>query len=1327
MTTANADSRWQFWIDRGGTFTDIVAHRPDGTVIVRKLLSENPERYQDAAIQGIREILELTPEAPIPAAQIAAVKMGTTVATNALLERKGDRTLLLITQGFHDALRIGYQNRPNIFARHIVLPEMLYEQVVEVEERYSAQGEELIPVNLETARIGLQAAYEEGIRACAIVFMHGYRYSDHEQQVAAIAHEIGFTQISVSHQISPLMKLISRGDTTVVDAYLSPILRRYVEQVSQELDDQRGTRDGERRTGDRYSTPHIPHPTPQLMFMQSNGGLTHARSFQGKDSILSGPAGGIVGAVQTSKIAGLEKIISFDMGGTSTDVAHYAGEYERAFETEVAGVRLRAPMMSIHTVAAGGGSLLYFDGTRYRVGPESAGANPGPACYRKGGPLAVTDCNVMLGKLQPAFFPKVFGPDGTLPLDAEIVQQKFAELAAEIQTTTGNERRLEQVAQGFLAIAVEKMASAIKKISVQRGYDISAYTLCCFGGAGGQHACLIADALGMKQVFLHPFAGVLSAYGMGLADVRVLREQAVEATLSDSLLERLKVLFSPLVVAAKAELESQGVPDTQIQTLQKIHLRYQGTDSALMINFGTDSDVATQAAIVARFEQEHRQRYGFIYERRELMVEAISVELVGLINSLEEPVITAQRSSPLIPTTTVPTYVADIWQETPVYLREHLLPGDRIAGPALIIEPTSTNVIEPGWQAELTERNHLILKKDKKGIKDKGLRIKDKGLRIKDKGLRIKDKGLRIKDKGLRIKDKGLRIKDKEETLAFSLHPSSFPPAPDPVLLEIFNHLFMAIAEQMGFTLQNTSYSVNIKERLDFSCALFDQQGQLVANAPHIPVHLGSMSESVQALIAACNGRFKPGDVYVLNNPYNGGTHLPDVTVITPVFLAGGGFAKSEATSQESEPIQQSTFKAQTASHTPHTLHPTPLFYVASRGHHADIGGITPGSMPPNSTTIAQEGVLIDNFQLVDQGHLREQELLELLTTGEYPVRNPDQNLADLKAQIAANEKGVQELHKMVEQFGLDVVQAYMQHVQDNAEESVRRVIEVLQNGHFTYAMDDGSQIGVTVTIDRGDRTAKIDFSGTSPQQPNNFNAPVAVCKAAVLYVFRSLVEDDIPLNAGCLKPLEIVIPEGCMLNPRSPAAIVAGNVETSQTITDALYGALGVMAASQGTMNNFTFGNQSYQYYETICGGSGAGSTFAGTDAVQTHMTNSRLTDPEVLEWRFPVLLKTFAIRPHSGGKGQQPGGNGVIRQVQFREPMTAAILSGHRLVSPFGLAGGEPGAVGHNRVERVDGSIEPLGSQAEVAMQPGDTFVIETPGGGGYGSTSGICAEAG
>lgn len=1235
------DTRWQFWIDRGGTFTDIVAQRPDGSLVIHKLLSDNPERYQDAAIQGIRELLGLQPGEPIPADQIAAVKMGTTVATNALLERKGDRTVLLITQGFADALRIGYQNRPNIFAREILLPEMLYEQVIEVKERYSAQGKELVAISPEEkARLtaALQQLYDTGMRACAIALMHGYRYPQHEQQVAAIAQEIGFTQISISHQVSPLMKLISRGDTTVVDAYLSPILRRYVDQVA----------------GQFLAVPSFGETaanstaalTPRLMFMQSNGGLTDAHLFQGKDSILSGPAGGIVGAVQTSRMAGLEKIITFDMGGTSTDVAHYNGEYERVFETEVAGVRLRAPMMSIHTVAAGGGSVLTFDGARYRVGPESAGANPGPVCYRKGGPLTVTDCNVMLGRLQPEFFPKVFGQSGNLPLEVAVVQQRFQQLAAEIQAVTGDTRTPEQVAQGFLAIAVEKMANAIKKISVQRGYDVSEYTLCCFGGAGGQHACAIADALGMTQVFLHPYAGVLSAYGMGLADTRVLREKAVEAELAPALLWELEQVVSSLTADGKAELLRQEIPAAQIQAFPKAHLRYQGTDAALLVNF------ASIEQMTAEFERVHQQRYGFIAPNKPLLVEAVSVELVGATAALDEPILATTRMADLAPVATVPLYAAGSWQFTPVFQRADLVPGDRISGPALISEPTGTNVIEPGWQAVLTQRNHLIVQK----------------------------------------------IATVPRTQPSILSAQK----PDPVLLEIFNNLFMAIAEQMGFTLQNTSYSVNIKERLDFSCAIFDAQGQLVANAPHIPVHLGSMSESVQSLIREHGATLKPGDVYVLNNPYNGGTHLPDVTVITPVFAQQG---KGDG-----------ELRTANAAEFPNVR--SPLFYVASRGHHADIGGITPGSMPPNSESITQEGILIDNFQLIDRGVLREAELLELLTSGAYPVRNSMQNLADLQAQIAANEKGVQELHRMVDHYGLTTVQAYMQHVQDNAEASVRRVIEVLQNGSFTYSMDDGSQICVAVEIDRGDRSARIDFTGTSPQQPNNFNAPVAVGKAAVLYVFRTLVDDDIPLNAGCLKPLDIHIPQGCLLNPRYPAAVVAGNVETSQVITDALYGALGVMAAAQGTMNNFTFGNDRYQYYETICGGSGAGADFAGTDAVHTHMTNSRLTDPEVLEWRFPVLLEAFAIRPNSGGQGRYRGGNGIFRRIRFLEPMTAAILSGHRQVPPFGLRGGEPGTVGRNWVQRQDGTTEVLGGKAEVMMQPGDVFVIETPGGGGYGA---------
>lgn len=1212
-----SDTRWQFWIDRGGTFTDIVAQRPDRTLVVHKLLSENP-RYPDAPLQGIRDVLGVAADAPIPAEQIAVVKMGTTVATNALLERQGERTVLVITQGFRDALRIGYQNRPDIFAREIVLPELLYEQVVEVEERTNAQGEVLTPVNLEATRTALQTAYNQGMCACAIVLMHGYRYPEHENQVAALAREIGYPQVSVSHQVSPLMKLVSRGDTTVVDAYLSPILQRYVEQIATQLKD------------------------TQLMFMQSHGGLTDARLFQGKDSVLSGPAGGIVGAVQTSARLGLTQLISFDMGGTSTDVAHYNGEYERTFETEVAGVRLRAPMMAIHTVAAGGGSVLHFDGARYRVGPDSAGANPGPACYRQGGPLTVTDCNVMVGKLHPEFFPQVFGSAGNLPLDTAVVRQRFRELAAQIHTATGDIRTPEQVAQGFLAIAVEKMASAVKKISLQRGYDVSKYTLCCFGGAGGQHACLIADALGMTQVLIHPYAGVLSAYGIGLADLRVLQERAVEMELADQIVPQLQEVLAELTAVAKADLNHQGVPDARLEVLPKVHLRYLGTDSPLVVAF------SHAEAMVSDFEQAHRQRYGFVMERT-LIVEAVSVEVIGTIAPTESSQLgsevgatqrigypgRAQASPPdqerpiaASPVPTVRMYVTDQWQEVPVFQRQYLMAC--VSGPALIVEATGTNVIEPGWQVTLTQHDHLRLQ----------------------------------------------RVQPPQA--------AEIGTEVEPVMLEIFNHLFSAIAEQMGTTLQNTSYSVNIKERLDFSCAVFDRQGQLVANAPHIPVHLGSMGESVQTIIAAHENTLQPGDVYALNNPYNGGTHLPDVTVVTPVFDTTG------------EQI---------------------LFYAASRGHHADIGGITPGSMPPNSTTVDQEGVLIDNFQLVAQSQFQEQALLELLSSSEHPARNPAQNVADLQAQIAANESGVQELHKMVAQFGLATVQAYMGHVQDNAADSVRRVLDRLKDGCFTYPLDDGSQIQVAVSVDRPSRRARIDFTGTSPQQPNNLNAPVAVCKAAVLYVFRTLVEDDIPLNAGCLKPLEIIVPEGCMLNPRYPAAVVGGNVETSQAIVDTLYGALGVMAASQGTMNNFTFGNRHHQYYETICGGSGAGPDFPGTDAVHTHMTNSRLTDPEVLEWRFPVLLESFAIRANSEGAGTYQGGNGVIRRICFREPMSAAILSGHRLVPPYGLQGGKPGSVGHNWIQRSDGSVEELGSKAEVEMNPGDVFVIETPGGGGYG----------
>ncbi|WP_293123156.1 hydantoinase B/oxoprolinase family protein [Okeania sp. SIO1I7] len=1807
--TSITNNSWQFWIDRGGTFTDIVAKAPDGQIIIHKLLSENPDRYEDAPVQGIREILGIPQHQAISSEEIEVIKMGTTVATNALLERKGDRTVLVITKGFKDALRVGYQNRPNIFAREIILPEMLYEKVIEVEERYTAKGEEIIPLQTTELTIELQEVYAAGIRSCAIVLMHGYRYPKHEQKIKEIAQEIGFTQISVSHEVSPLMKLVSRGDTTVVDAYLSPILLRYVNQVSNSLNCfedletenisslqnssepsfERREIGGEAGGGEESkkdltltfgkgllnSRNISERQAVKLMFMQSNGGLTDAQKFQGKDSILSGPAGGIVGAVQTSKMAGFHKIISFDMGGTSTDVAHYAGaenktiEYEREFETEIAGVRLQTPMMSIHTVAAGGGSILFFDGARYRVGPESAGANPGPAAYGKGGPLTVTDCNVMVGKIQPEFFPKVFGKDGNLPLNLEIVREKFTQLAAEI----GNSKKPEEVASGYLAIAVEKMANAIKKISLEKGYDVSEYTLCCFGGAGGQHACLIADALGMKQIFIHPYAGVLSAYGMGLADIRVMKEKAVEKILTPELLPEIKQILATLETEAKQEINSN---QNQI-SLSKIHIKYQGSDSTLIVDFAENISI-----MKSEFETAHQQRYGFIMAEKYLIVEAVSLELIQQMETPEETENSPTQKTAITPITKTKIYTAGKWQDTPIYLRENLQPGTTINSPALIIEKTGTNIIEPGWQAELTLKNYLVLTK-------------------------------------IKTTEKSLEPTTKSQT--------KIPTSADPVMLEIFNNLFRAIAEQMGITLQKTGSSVNIKERLDFSCAIFDKDGQLVANAPHIPIHLGSMSESVNAVISDKKDILKPGDVYVLNNPYNGGTHLPDITVITPVFpllqkpknasvidkhdlqnknnntfpetnsseeslsntniglgdkyitqklksvqfpsnekliwqnqtnifpetnsteetlsdtniglgdksitqklksvqLSGNEkliwenqtnifpetnsteetlsdtniglgdksitqklksvqfpgnekliwqnqtnifpetntseetfsntnialgdksitqkkialddksitqklkslqfpsnekliwenqtniFPETNSTeetfsntnialgdksitqkkialddksitqklksvqlpdnekliwenqtnifpetntseetfsntniglddksiTQKLKSVQfpgnekliwqnqtntvaeintseetfsntnialgdksitqkkialddksiiqklkslqfpsnekliwenqtnifpetntsEETFSntnialgdksitqkkialddksitqklksvqlpdnekliwenqtnifpetnsteetlsntkitlddksitqklksvqfpsnekliwenqtnsfpetnstEETLSNTKITLddksitqklksvnppaneniisknqtttsltppektekRETPIFYVASRGHHADIGGITPGSMPPHSKTVEEEGILIDNFQLVKNGKFQETEILKILTSGKYPARNTSQNIADLQAQIAANEKGTQELQKMTEKYGLETVQTYMKFVQYNAETSVRQAIKKLSSSlnkqNSTSTFDDGNKIQVSVSIDKKNLSAKIDFTGTSPQLPTNFNAPTAVCKAAVLYVFRTLVDDDIPLNAGCLKPLEIIIPEGSMLDPKYPAAIVAGNVETSQTIADTLYNALGIMASSQGTMNNFTFGNSKYQYYETICGGSGAGINFHGTDAVHTHMTNSRLTDPEVLEWRFPVLLENFAIRSGSGGEGLYKGGNGVIRKIRFLEQMTAGILSGHRVVSPPGLNGGGDGLVGRNYVERSDGKIEELGSTATVEMNVGDVFVIETPGGGGVG----------
>ncbi|KQV78843.1 hydantoinase B/oxoprolinase family protein [Rhizobacter sp. Root1221] len=1212
-TPLHPDARWQFWIDRGGTFTDVVGRAPDGGLHTLKMLSENPEQYRDAAVEGIRRLLQLGAGELITPARVECVKMGTTVATNALLERKGDRTVLVTTRGFRDALRIATQARPRLFDRHIVLPELLYDRVVEAHERIDAHGTVVQPLDAAALRTALQAAFDDGIRACAIVFMHGWRHAGHELAAEAIARETGFTQVSVSHKVSPLMKLVPRGDTTVVDAYLSPILRRYVDQVAAQM-------------------PGVP-----LFFMQSSGGLTQAESFQGKDAILSGPAGGIVGMVRTAVDAGHHKVIGFDMGGTSTDVSHYAGEFERAFETQVAGVRMRAPMMSIHTVAAGGGSVIRFDGSRLRVGPESAGANPGPASYRRGGPLATTDANVMLGKIQPRYFPKVFGPKADQPLDRDAVERRFATMATEMSEATGRATTPEEVASGALQIAVASMANAIKRISVARGYDVTQYTLQCFGGAGGQHACLVADALGMTTVYAHPFAGVLSAFGMGLADQTAMRETAVERPLDAAGLDAATRTAAQLRDEAEASLRGQGIDAAHLHTVFKLQVRYDGTDTALPCDLPAGmSPSQAIAAIRDQFESAYRQRFAFLMPDRSLVIEVVSVEAIG---AGERPARTATTATgkPHVPTPVdaVRMYCqADEqpagWRDASLYTVELLQPGATIDGPAVLAERNATTVVEPGWQA-------------------------------------------RVMAHGVELH----RVRPRVALHAVGTEA-------DPVMLEVFNNLFMNIAEQMGLRLQNTAYSVNIKERLDFSCALFDVDGNLIANAPHMPVHLGSMSESIKTVIDG-NPQMQPGDVFVLNDPYHGGTHLPDITVVTPVYLD--------------------------------TADTRPSFYVASRGHHADIGGITPGSMPPFSSSIVEEGVLIDNFQLVAGGRLREDAMRALLASGPYPSRNPEQNLADLRAQVAANEKGVQELKAMVAQFGRATVAAYMRHVQDNAEESVRRVITALSDGEYTMPLDNGAQIRVRVEVDQVSRRATVDFTGTSAQLDNNFNAPKAITMAAVLYVFRTLVDDDIPLNAGCLKPIQVVVPEGCMLNPRPPAAVVAGNVETSSCVTNALYGALGVMAASQCTMNNFTFGDHAYQYYETISGGSGAGAGFAGTSLVQTHMTNSRLTDPEILEFRYPVRLDSYEIRAGSGGKGRWRGGDGGVRRVRFLQPMTASILSNGRLHGAFGMAGGQAGAVGINRVERADGRHEPLGHIGQVEVAAGDVFVIETPGGGGYG----------
>jgi 5-oxoprolinase (ATP-hydrolysing) len=1243
----NSGGKWHFWIDRGGTFTDVVAFSPQGRILTRKLLSENPGAYDDAALAAIRIFLGLPLDAPIPAERIAAIKMGTTVATNALLERKGDATVLVITRGLADQLEIGTQARPDIFARRILKPETLYARVVEANERVRADGTIERPLDLAALRTGLQAARAAGIDAAAIVFMHAYAYPEHERRAAALARELGFAQVSVSHEVSPLIKIVPRGDTTVADAYLSPILARYVDRVAAAIVPPTGS-DTE---------------TPNLLFMASSGGLKGASMFRGRDAILSGPAGGVVGMAETARRAGFAKVIGFDMGGTSTDVAHFAGEYERSFETVVAGVRLAVPMLRVHTVAAGGGSILAYDGARFRVGPESAGANPGPKGYRRGGPLTVTDANLMVGKLDPAYFPAIFGPAGNEPLDADAVRAAFADLAREV----GGGRTPEQVADGFLRIAVENMANAIKKISVERGYDVTEYALNCFGSAGGQHACMIADTLGIETVLIHPLSGLLSAYGMGLAPVRASRERSLESPLDAAAMRALESLAYELGSDATEELLDEGVEHDDIAITSYAHLRYAGTDTALAVELSEPDFMRRD------FEALHRRRFGFVSPEKAIFVAAIEVEAAGRDANADgssplpvgERGIEAEQGSarmqagegvppsegctpspgsslhslPASPPgrgdvagpATTKLFSRGEWHEAPVIERTQIAAGFELAGPALVIEPHQTVVVEPGWTLHVSPKNDIVLRRTSPR---------------------------------------------RRERLGKDA---------DPVLLEVFNNLFMAIAEQMGEALRLTAQSVNIKERLDFSCAVFDSDGHLVANAPHLPVHLGSMDRSVEAIIRLRRPEMRPGDVYMLNAPYNGGTHLPDITVVTPVFA-------------DTTPARG-------------------LFYVASRGHHEDIGGLTPGSMTPRATTIEQEGVYIDNVKLVSQGRFLEEETRALLTGAKYPARQPDKNIADLKAQIAANAKGEAELKRMVAHFGLDVVEAYMRHVQDNAEESVRRLLARLDDGHFRVEMDSGAHVEVKITVDREQRTAKVDFTGTSAQQPTNFNAPEPVTRAAVLYTFRVMVDEPIPMNAGCLKPIEIVVPDGSMLKPAYPAAVVAGNVEISQVVTNALFAALGALGSAQGTMNNLTFGNAKVQYYETLCSGAPAGPGFDGAAAVHVHMTNTRLTDPEILELRYPVLLEEFCIRRGSGGKGKWASGDGIRRVIRFLERMDCAILSGYRDVRPFGLGGGEPGEAGANLLRRSDGSIETLQGCDQVEVGPGEAIIIVTPTGGGFG----------
>lgn len=1223
---------WRFYIDRGGTFTDIVARTPAGSLRTLKLLSASPA-YCDAAVEGIRRMMGLPPGAVLPGNQIASVKMGTTVATNALLERKGERTVLVATAGFADALEIGTQARPDIFAERIIKPQMLYERVVEARERVCADGKIETPLDETELADALKAAYRNGFRSLAIAFVHAYAHPGHEQRAADIARKIGFTAVTASHEVSGLIRYVPRADTTVADAYLSPVLRRYVDQVAQELVP---------RTHKKASEDRGRPDAPRLQFMMSSGGLVDADAFRARDAILSGPAGGIVAMAEVARKAGFERVIGFDMGGTSTDVSHAAGALERTTETVVAGVRIAVPMLKIHTVAAGGGSLLSFDGSRLRVGPESAGSNPGPMCYRRGGPLTVTDANVVLGRIQAQHFPAIFGEAGTQPIDADAVWSSFRHLAEQIgKDAPGSQKSPEELAENFFQIAVENMANAIGKISTARGHDISRYTLVCFGAAGGQAACAVADALGLRSVLIHPLSGLLSAYGMGLAAMRQVERRSVEKEVTPGGLSAARSMAGEMASRLREALAGQGADRATLETVAHALLRYESSETALPVPLADDADTMRQT-----FERAHHVEFGFISPEKQIMLAAVEVEAFerAVAEMTEADVSCADsngraRNAAQKPSNeTVPLFHAGVWHEARVLNRASLTTEVGVAGPVIVVEPHQTIVVDPGWSLKLTSANNIVL-----------------------------------------------TCTRDVQTGAGQEHAGvGNTSVADPALVELYNNRFMTIAEDMGEALRRTAQSVNIKERLDFSCAIFNAAGELVANAPHVPVHLGSMDASVAAVVRSRAHSLRHGDSVMLNAPYNGGTHLPDITVVTPVFDAAG------------EKI---------------------MFYVASRGHHEDIGGISPGSMSPLATSIEEEGVLIDDVLLVSGGRFLEAETRALLTGGRYPARRPDQNCADLAAQVAANARGAAALTALVANHGACEVEGYMSHVLDAGEAAVRRVIGRLRDGAMTVETDSGAIIAVSVTVDHKNRTARVDFTGTSAQQKTNINAPEAVTRAAVLYCFRVLSGEAIPLNGGCLRPIEIVVPPGSMLSPRYPAAVVAGNTETSQVVTNAVFGALEALGSAQGTMNNLTFGNDQVQYYETICSGAPAGPGFDGAAAVHVHMTNTRMTDPEILELRYPVMVDRFAVRRGSGGRGKWTSGDGVIRILRFLSPMNGALLSGGRRVAPFGLKGGEPGALGRNTIRRANGREEDLGGSAAFSVTAGDRIVIETPTGGGFG----------